>query len=1041
MGSRTGANTRVVALAAIASIAGITASAGSPPGPGVNDRYYRFEEGIAGQAATGAGSIVDSIWNSHDGTPGGGPVYSSDVPMAVIPLTGQPNTLSLSFNGAQSILFDSFFLLHRTFGDATLEFFIKVPDQQHHAIFWTRPDDNENRFNININPGGVVNADYSGPLLQRHYPFQGLQLPVNQWSHVAIVKDTISHAPAHFYRVYVNGALIGNGVVDPNPDEPDPGLMWTISGRIGYQMFGLLDEVRLTQRALQPCEFLISSAPCLGVWTLTGSMSKTRSHHTATLLLDGRVLVAGGGVDSISWDTHAELYDPVSGTWSVTGSMNRIHPHSTATLLPDGRVLVAGLIGCRGEPGTGAEVYDPNTGTWTETSNVHILRLNHSATLLPNGKVLVAGGNSCGTTLVDAELYDPATDTWSTTGTMSQARDLHQSVLLPNGRVLVAGGAINYEPPYAVFSSAELYDPATGTWAPTGSMSFPRRNHAMALLPNGKVLVAEGWNDFGQPVFPTIAELYDPATGTWSPTGSLNSPIRVNAPAVLLHNGQVLVSGGGDYFDPMASAEQYDPATGAWTNTTYMHYNRNLHTATLLQDGRVLVAGGESQGVTADNNEVYRVANARPIANAGPDQTVSSGTLVTLDASASSDPENDPLTYAWEQSSGPAVFLNLANPVHPTFVAPGVPCTGATLAFQLIVNDDQSTSLPDSVGVTVTTGGDMDGDGVADTCDNCPTVPNSNQADGDGDGLGDACDNCPSITNANQADSDNDGRGNVCDNCPTTPNPTQTNADGDAYGAACECDDQHASVYPGAPQICDGLDNDCNDPTWPAVPANEADTDGDGVRDCADNCLRTPNPGQQNTGGGACGDACDPVAVTVRFTPQTLNKQSEGNYVKAHIDLGPYHTAALIDPNQPLELSVAGGTPLDDVGRQITGNSIDVSFSRLDVQMASPLGDNVEFRLIGLLNYGCGLEGVDHVRVIQEGKVHTSENDWSTVLDDAPRGTVESLRTSSNGNLGAAVCVTNLLSNESFSINTDTQTPPLGKAFFYLYKFCNGSPS
>ncbi len=251
------------AAASIVLVAGANVITTSATAQGVNDRYYRFEEGVAGNCASGAGSIVDSYFGSPDGTPDGCPIYSTDVPFAVIPLTGQPDTLSLSFNGAQSIIFNSFFLLHRTYGDATLEYFIKLPDQPRHSIFWTRPttDPDENRFNLAIDPAGALTGDYREPTGKIHQPIGGGIALVNEWHHVAIVKDTQTAAPSHIYSGYVDGVKTVTSL-DRHPNEPDPDLMWTISGRVGEQLTGLIDEVRLTQRALEPCDFLISASPC-----------------------------------------------------------------------------------------------------------------------------------------------------------------------------------------------------------------------------------------------------------------------------------------------------------------------------------------------------------------------------------------------------------------------------------------------------------------------------------------------------------------------------------------------------------------------------------------------------------------------------------------------------------------------------------------------------------------------------------------------------------------------------------------------------------
>jgi len=331
--------------------------------------------------------------------------------------------------------------------------------------------------------------------------------------------------------------------------------------------------------SILPREELYDST--VGTWLATGGLAKTRYFHTATLLLDGKVLVAGGvGLSS------AELYDPASGTWAATGSLNTIRYRPTATLLLDGKVLVAD-----GSDGS-AELYDPATGTWSATGNLSTGRNSHTATLLPNGKVLVAGGfgGLFAEPLAIAELYDPANGTWTGTGSLGHARWAHTATLLPNGKVLVAGGSggpLFYEP----IGSAELYDPASGTWTLTDYLPTRRSFHSATLLPNGKVLVAGG---FGGPnLFDPLAsaELYDPASGTWVRTGRLATE-RYSHTATLLPNGNVLAAGGSNESGKLASAELYDPATGTWTATGSLGTARFEQTATLLTDDQVLVAGG-----------------------------------------------------------------------------------------------------------------------------------------------------------------------------------------------------------------------------------------------------------------------------------------------------------------------------------------------------------------------------------------------------------------------------------------------------------------
>ena len=234
--------------------------------------------------------------------------------------------------------------------------------------------------------------------------------------------------------------------------------------------------------------------------------------------------------------------------------------------------------------------------SWNITGNLNTGRVNHTATLLQNGKVMVAGGSnyySGGGVLKSAELYDPSTGTWSYTGNLNTSRYNHAATLLPNGKVLVAGG-YDGRPPN-ILNSAELYDPATGTWSLTGSLNTPRAGWLTAtLLLNGKVLVVGGVNNNG--VLTNSAELYDPATGMWTSTGNLNTD-HLTHTATLLSNGKVLVAGVStlvdDFFNFVNSAELYDSTTGMWSNTGSLNTARLLHTATLLPNGKVLFAGGD----------------------------------------------------------------------------------------------------------------------------------------------------------------------------------------------------------------------------------------------------------------------------------------------------------------------------------------------------------------------------------------------------------------------------------------------------------------
>ena len=283
-----------------------------------------------------------------------------------------------------------------------------------------------------------------------------------------------------------------------------------------------------------------------GVFVAADSMTTPRVGHTATLLENGDVLIAGGY--NASGSSNAEIYDAATGRFTAIGPMINAFSRNIAPLLADGRVL---LVGSYGQ----GVLYDPSTRTLTVTANGQTAHAC-AATLLGNGKVLFTD--------------DP--------------------------------------PPYGPSATAEVYDPDTGGFSPTGpyaSTELARLDHAVApglggwdcrratLLADGTVLVAGG----------VAAEIYDPHTNAFSLTGTMttfgNAAVTTLPPAwhdpsnaTLLLNGMVFFSSGDGDLGPSSEAWLYNPASGAFLKTGAMNTAPNLNPPTLLPDGTVLITGG-----------------------------------------------------------------------------------------------------------------------------------------------------------------------------------------------------------------------------------------------------------------------------------------------------------------------------------------------------------------------------------------------------------------------------------------------------------------
>lgn len=267
----------------------------------------------------------------------------------------------------------------------------------------------------------------------------------------------------------------------------------------------------------------------------------------------------------------------------------------TATLLPDGTLLLVGGFAAGEEALASAERFDPRERSFTPVEAMSVARQSHTATLLPDGRVLIAGGFN-GEYLDSAELFDPATGRFTPSGRMREARSGHGALLLPDGRVLVVGGTGKG---WSFLDSAELYDPTTGTFTPTGSMIAPRESHTVTLLPDGRALITGGHR--GRRAAITIyqsAELYDPGAGTFAPTGAMTVR-RHKHDATLLPDGRVLIAGGADERDAAGAyrtTEIYDPHTGDFSPSGAMTVARYKYGGTTLplESGELLFLGGGS---------------------------------------------------------------------------------------------------------------------------------------------------------------------------------------------------------------------------------------------------------------------------------------------------------------------------------------------------------------------------------------------------------------------------------------------------------------
>ena len=324
-----------------------------------------------------------------------------------------------------------------------------------------------------------------------------------------------------------------------------------------------------------------------------GQLRVARHGHTGTLLPNGKVLIAGGASGS-EFLASAELFDPSSRTFTQIANMTTRRAGHTATLLGNGTVLIIGGAERPDRNLASTEIFDPATGTFTPSGSMATARTDHSAPMLQDGRVLVVGGSEIWPQgLTSAEIYDPKTGKFTPTGSMNEPRRPAGVALLKSGEVLITGGSGNNK---SVLAAAELYDPVKGVFTPIGRMTIRRHKHAASVLPDGSVLITGGSDETDWKGIYRSAEIFDPVAKKFRAVAGMNAP-HFKHRSVELPDGRIVVAGGNKLVDI------YDPKTGRF-EVAAGDLGRDYYfpSATVLNNGNVLIAGGSEQGNAITNS-------------------------------------------------------------------------------------------------------------------------------------------------------------------------------------------------------------------------------------------------------------------------------------------------------------------------------------------------------------------------------------------------------------------------------------------------------
>ncbi len=541
-----------------------------------------------------------------------------------------------------------------------------------------------------------------------------------------------STAPMNFHRSNHRGVLLPNGMVMiiggttlesgflAVNEVFDPAIeTWTNTARMNENRSGasatLLQDGTIFVAGGVTGSFTLQSAeilnPATRLFTQIADMTVARNQHSATLLPSGKVLLAGGSENATTLNS-AELFDPVGNTFlALSSTLSEARKSHSATLLQDNaRVLVAG-----GKTGDGdsiqADIYDISTRAFRRVGDMKTVRSLFPATLLPNGNVLLVGGRHGASPTKACDIFDPLTETFSSTGQLQLQRKRHRSTLLPNGTVLVSGGAPGSNGstvPDSGTPTCEIYNPATGTFAYTSQeMNVGRTEHDATLLPDGTVLMTGGIT------VQNLADLYHPPSDSFTQVGSLDDErlrhvsILLSHPAwgnllnkVLIIGGAAIGSGAfGGLEEALASVELFDPSTGQFSDFGEMTVPRQNQTATLLQDGQIMVAGGVSTPSFSGTGELLNASptptpTPAPVITAQPaDKTVAIGKSARFTVAATGAP---PLTYQWKKNG-----TDIAGATQASYKTPPATVGDDGSVFSVVVTNPGGSVMSDNATLMV----------------------------------------------------------------------------------------------------------------------------------------------------------------------------------------------------------------------------------------------------------------------------------------------------------------------------------------------------